>query len=215
MKSFATRAWTLASGIAFGLGFVAILQVGMVVEYGLRTEMYWQSIPPGTGIRGLVATLLGCLVGGAIFGLGQAATLRHHLKRVERWPVATIQGFCLLAILIDWPLQVLGILGRIPGPVEPILVTVGGGSLAGIFQYRVLRREGAADSRWLVLWVLGLVAGLPAAAILFISLEWMGFSPPFPLEVFLSGFSVASVGALVSSRALGAALGTTRPGSEV
>ena len=45
-------------------------------------------------------------------------------------------------------------------PVEPFGITVGGGILAAILQWRYLGKIGVRGSRWLVLWILGLVEGL-------------------------------------------------------
>jgi hypothetical protein len=92
-------------------------------------------------------------------------------------------------------------LGAIPGPVEPIIVTVGGGSFAGIFQYLSLRRQGIYTPRWLLLWVGGLLAGIVPTALLMISLESLGLAPSWPLEVFLNGFIVAGVAAWISANA--------------
>lgn len=109
-------------------------------------------------------------------------------------------------IAIQWPLMALGVWGVIPGPVEPIIVTVGGASLAGIFQYLMLRRHGIHASKWLILWIVGLVASLVPMAILFMSLDKLNMSISWPTEVFVMGFIVAGVAALISGKSLFATL---------
>ena len=117
------------------------------------------------------------------------------------WILATTAGFGLM-VVVAWPLLAAEILGRIPGPVEPIMATVGSCSVAGILQYLALRRQGIVASKWLVLWVGGLVADLVPTALLFMSFEGVELALSFPMEVFLSGFLVAGVAALISGGAL-------------
>jgi hypothetical protein len=95
--------------------------------------------------------------------------------------------------------------------VEPILFTVGGCILAGICQYLVLRRQGIAASRWLLLWVVGVIGGLALTAAFFMSIEGLGVSLGWFLDVFFSGFWVAGVAALVSGSTLFSALLSARP----
>jgi pimeloyl-ACP methyl ester carboxylesterase len=101
--------------------------------------------------------------------------------------------------------------GRIPGPVEPIVLLHGGGGLAGILQYLMLSRQGIHARKWMVLWIVGLVANLLPTALLFISLDKLGVSISWPAEAFLNGFMVAGVAASISGKALFAALAEASP----
>lgn len=200
MKPRPLTPWILANAVGLGVAFVAMLQIGMFVKYGLDFEKHWQpSPPPPAWYAGMVAIYLA--VGGAIFGGAQALVLRSRPVRLGSWILSTAVGFCLLLVVIA-PLLALGIWGRIPGPVEPLSFTVGGGSLAGILQYLSLRRQGVVAAKWLALWVVGLVASLVPVALLFLMVERMGVGLPWPLEVFVLGFVVAGVAALFSGRAL-------------
>ncbi len=203
MKEKSLVKWILANALGLGVGFVALLQTFNLMEYGLDTWMHWHPGPPGQDAY--VSTLVSLLVGGAILGSAQALVLRFSLARIVPWIVATAAGFGFLVILV-WPLLAAEIWGRIPGPAEPIILTIGGGSLAGILQYLMLRRQGTHAPKWLILWILGLVASLVPMALLFMSLEGLGLSLSWPMELFLSGFMVAGVAAWISGKALFAAI---------
>ena len=109
-------------------------------------------------------------------------------------------------VAVVWPLMAVGVWGRMPGPVEPIVGIVGSCSVAGILQYRLLRRHGVVATKWLVLWVCGLVASLVPTTVMFISLESLKLALSWPVEIFLSGAPVAGVAALISGGALFAAI---------
>ena len=52
------------------------------------------------------------------------------------------------------------------GPFEPVMISLGGSSLAGIPQWHVLRREGFRAARWLSVWIGGAVLGVACAAVM-------------------------------------------------
>jgi hypothetical protein len=99
------------------------------------------------------------------------------------------------------------LLGRIPGPVEPILFSVGGCSGAGVFQWLLLRRQGIKAAKWLQLWIVGLVVSILPTALMFFLLQVpLGMSIPWSIEVFLHGVMCAGVAAWISGNALFTAL---------
>jgi hypothetical protein len=212
MKTVFRLKWTAANALGLGVAFVAYLQIGMLAKYGLDFERYWQWQEQAVEANFLfyAGSLVSLLVAGAIFGAFQALALRSNGLRVVPWILAAAVGFALLAAVF-WPLAAAGVLGIIPGPVEPILFTVGGCILAGICQYLVLRRQGIAASRWLLLWVVGVIGGLALTAAFFMSIEGLGVSLGWLLDVFFSGFWVAGVAALVSGSTLFSALLSARP----
>lgn len=212
MRKHELLAWISVTALGLGLGFIAILQTGMLIEFGFNWEMHWHWVeaPVSADARPYLATLVSFLVGGAILGSAQAFVVRPRNVSPVGWIVATVTGFCVLAVTVQWPLIALDLLGIIPGPIEPILVTVGGGTIAGIFQYLMVRRQGINSSKWLVLWVIGLVASLVPMIILFVALDELNISINWPTEVFINGFIVGGIAALASGRVLFAAL-TERP----
>lgn len=205
MKKQRLFVWAAANAFGLGLAFVASLQTWNLIAYGVDTWMNWKPIPSGHDFSALFASLVAQFVGGTILGCAQVLVLRSLLPRVVPWLLATAAGFCLMVVIM-WPLQATEILGRIPGPVEPILATVGSCSVAGYLQFRMLRTQGVVASRWLVLWVIGLVLSLVPTALLFMSLEALSVPLSWPVEVFLSGFPVAGVAALISGQSLFAAV---------
>ncbi|MGH7572401.1 MAG: hypothetical protein ACREMK_11240 [Gemmatimonadota bacterium] len=208
--------WTAANALGLGVALVVFVTIQFPIKYGLDFERYWQWQEQAieNSLVSYAAMLLGLLVAGAILGASQILVLRSHGARVASWILATALGFALLTAVF-WPLTATGVLGIIPGPVEPILLTVVSSSLAGICQYLALRREGIAASRWLVFWVVGLIGGIVLTAAFFISLGGAGIVLGWILDVFFGGFWVAGVAALVSGNTLVSVLSSARSAREV
>ena len=101
--------------------------------------------------------------------------------------------------LVIIPLLSAGIWGKIPGPIEPIIITVGGCSMAGIFQYIVLRQNQIRAGKWLGVWIGSLLLGLVPTAVIFMMLEGpLGIALYWPVEVALSGLLIGGFAALFS-----------------
>jgi hypothetical protein len=59
------------------------------------------------------------------------------------------------------------------------------------------------SSKWLALWVVGLLVSLVPTALMFFLLEGsLGLSLAMPVQVFLTGFMVAGVAAAISGKTL-------------
>ncbi|MEM7281366.1 MAG: hypothetical protein AAF438_07040 [Pseudomonadota bacterium] len=200
--------WIVFNAFGLGFGFVAMLQAGMFIEFGFKWDMHWvwNERPVIEGTRPYLNNFVSALVGGAIFGTAQAVAVRSRNVAPTPWIVATVIGFGALAVIVDWPLIALGLMGVIPGPVETIIATVGGGAFAGLFQYAMLRRRHINASKWLILWLVGLVVSLVPMVMLFFTLEALTMLPNWPIEVFIIGFLVGGFAALASGRALFSAL---------
>lgn len=204
--------WSAANAVGLGVTFLVYLQVGMMLKHGLDFERYWVPAEQPVGTDFLVKLMVALLVAGAVFGAAQALVLRSSGVRAGLWILATALGFLFL-IGIYWPLVVARVLGAIPGPVEPILFTVGGCTLAGICQFVALRRQGVFAGRWLGLWIVGLFAGLIVMSLFFMSLEAAELI--WQLQVFFLGFGIAGVAALISARELFAALSRAETGRTI
>lgn len=216
MKNTFLLKWTAANALGFGVAFLGYLQIGMFAKYGFDFERHWVWVEQAIehSLASYAGMLFGLIVAGTIFGASQALILRSHGVRIVSWILATALGFALLTAVF-LPLTATGVLGILPGPVAPFLVSVVGSSLVGICQFRALRRQGIAASRWLGFLVLGLIGGFVITGVFFISLEGAGISLGWILDVFFSGFWVAGVAALVSGNALLSALSSARPALEV
>jgi hypothetical protein len=212
MKSSRLGTWILVNFLAFGVATVATLQAAMFVEYGFDFDKHWAFLPPSQSLGAYAARVIGPLLGGLMLGSAQAFVLRPRLGRVASWILATAAAFGVVGLLI-LPFMAVDIWGRIPGPVEPILGTIGSCSVAGVFQHQVLRRHRTISPKWLVLWIVGLLMSLVPTALTFFVLEGLlGLSLPMPVEVFLSGFMVAGVAAMISGKTLLNALAATASG---
>lgn len=122
----------------------------------------------------VLAHLVGLTVFGAVLGGCQAVAMRGRLPGVGGWIVAAALGFAgILALEAVEPHVVTG---PYRGPVEPIVIALGGGSLAGLFQAAYLRIRGLEPWRWLSRWLLGLALGIAAAAALLLGVE-LGLEP--------------------------------------
>ena len=209
-------AWTSVNALGLGLGFLALLETTMLLEFGFDWGKHWVWVEEPVGqdesaAAAYVGTLAAYLIGGVILGASQALVLRTRGVSAVSWILATVSGFGVLAITIDWPLIALDLLGIIPGPVEPIIATVGTGIFAGIFQYLALRRWNVHAAKWLSLLVVGLIVSLVPIVILFISLEALNVSISWPMEVFINGLIVGGVASLVSGQALFKTLSGLQP----
>jgi len=200
MKKNELLKWTFANAFGLGIGFVVSLQTLMFIQYGFDFEKYWQFVPPKQDLLNYFAYLVSALVGGAVLGFAQSMVVKSRGIKPVSWFLATVIGFGLI-VLIDWPLLYTGDLGIIPGPVEPLIFTIGGGIFAGVLQYFLLRRLGFNAKKWFLMWIVGLVVSILPTGLFFtfigdpIGLSW-------PLEVFFSGFIIVGVAALISGKAL-------------
>lgn len=200
MKKNELLKWTFANAFGLGIGFVVSLQALMLIQYGFEFERHWQFVPPKQDVLTYFAYLVSALVGGAILGWAQSMIIKSKGIKSVSWFRATIIGFGLI-VLIDWPLLYTGDLGIIPGPIEPLIFTIGGSIFAGVLQYILLRKLGYNAKKWLLMWIVGLVVSIVPAGLFFsfigdpIGLSW-------PVETFFSGFIIVGVAALISGKAL-------------
>jgi len=208
MKTNDLLVWISANALGLGMGFVAALQTTMLFEFGFDWEMHWNWVeePVGQNSPEYASTMMALLVEGSVLGAAQAFVIRNRNVPILHWILATVVGFGILAVTIEWPLIAFGVLGVIPGPVEPIILTVGVGIFAGACQYLLLRRQGIFATTWLIRLFVGLIVSLVPMVTLFISLDALDVSLSWPAEVFVNGFIVGGVAALASGRALFTAL---------
>lgn len=199
--------WIFANAFGLGIGFILFLQIGMTLRYGFNMEKYWKFGQPWDySLWEYMRRLISSFVLGAFVGFVQYSIVKsiNANIRLSPWVSVTAIGFCLLTITVDWPLLYMEF-GNLPGPLDPIIVTVGGGIFAGVAQYFYLRRKGILAKKWLLLWLTGLVLSLIPTALFFtfigdhLKLSW-------PMEVFISGFLVAGVAAWISGNAFFSAL---------
>lgn len=177
------RGWTAASSLGFCLAFLSFLPGPQLMELftpealaGIDMAMLPEHVDPDalpewldrsayeTMYRTLVIYhLFGLALFGLILGSFQASALRSVLPG-GFWPWALATSAAFAAILALEAVEPHLVTGPYAGPVEPIVIAFGGGSLAGLLQWLYLRRRGIEASRWPLLWIAGLAVGIAAAA---------------------------------------------------
>ncbi len=188
--------WIAATSLGLCVGFLAALQVIMLIAF---RQLIWVG-DILSGMDGYLAAFVGLLVLGTILGATQSVVTRSYDVPVIPWILATAAGFAAMSLVII-PLLHIGVWGNIPGPVEPLVITVGGCSVAGVFQYVVLRRNQIRAAKWLFVWVVSLILGIVPTAVIFMTLQGpLGISLNWPAEVALTGFLIGSFGALFSGQ---------------
>lgn len=182
------RRWTAACWLGYMALFLGFVLTGQLAElfwpeaWPDRLEL-WQVDPaaPPDWIDaeqyadiyrfGVVYHIVHLAAFGALIGWLQATVLRGAARSDAsgREPPLGRGAWSFLAAVAFSGILVLEIVrpglvaGGHPEPFEPILIAVGGGTLAGLLQWLYLRRRGIDATRWLGHWVGGLVAGLIAA----------------------------------------------------
>lgn len=200
MKKNELVKWSLANALGLGIGFLVYLQISMIMEHGFDTTKYWKWVPPQQNFITYFGILISALIGGAILGYAQSLVLKTKGIKTVSWILATVIGFGLL-VLIDWPLLYTGDLGKIPGPVEPLIFTVGGCFLAGLIQYFLLKKQSIFAGKWLLMLIIGLLVSTLSTGLFFAFIgDPIGIS--WPIEVFFSGFIIAGVASLISGKFL-------------
>jgi hypothetical protein len=183
-----TLSWAAVTSVGFGLAFLSfipgMLAMDPFLPQGL-TNMGPSPMPEALDPEALPAWLdlpayrswyrlhLGYHVGalalfGAIVGWFQSRVLRQYVQ-VLPWVAATAVGF--VAILCFEVLERHVVVGPHAGPVEPLMIAIGGSTLAGLGQWLVLRRRGVLASRWLAFWILGVGLGVGGAVAAVMGLE--------------------------------------------
>lgn len=179
MFSRTRRGWTAACLTGFGILFAAF-SLGALVRW-----LFWPSdwpdvatlpsFDPATGFGGVDPEIAAKLywangiyhfvhipVFGGVLGWLQVKTLRTPEIRPGSWVLVTALGFA--SIFVFEVLRPGVVTGGHPAPIEPLLIGIGGGTMAGFCQWLYLRKLGIVASRWLGLWIVGLCAGAVLAA---------------------------------------------------
>lgn len=189
MLSTDSRRWTAACWLGYTALFLGFMLTGQLAElfwpeaWPDRLELWpvdpaappdWIDPEQYADIYrfNLVYHIVHLTAFGALIGWLQATVLRGDAARNEAsgreppvgrgaWSLLAAVGFA--GILVLEAVRPGIVAGGHPAPIEPILIAVGGGTLAGLLQWLYLRRRGVDAARWLGHWVGGLVAGLIAA----------------------------------------------------
>lgn len=168
------------SSLEYGWGFYALAQAGHFIHY---------------------------LIVAGVLGFLQYQILKPYIPNKSLWVILTVLG---LELILLGDLLYMGLsTGGAPGPLEPLLIGLGGGSLMALMQYLYLRSVGIKRGKWVGWWILGIIVGILASAVfifiyeffliewveqavsplLFLIINWLSFILPyFTLIGFFAGW---------------------------
>lgn len=187
-SQISTRSWATATAVGLGLAFLSFIPGMLVMDLFLPpglTNMGSSPMPEALDPAALPAWLdertytswyrihlgyhvVALAIFGSIVGWSQSHLLRGYVSAMH-WVVATAGGY--VAILCFEIAERHVVVGPHAGPTEPLMISIGGSTLAGLAQWFVLRRRGVLASRWLAFWIVGVVAGVGVAVPAVIGLE--------------------------------------------
>jgi hypothetical protein len=216
LKSDYSR-WVAANALGFCVAFLSFIpgssltavfipeevnDPAMMLDPLLDPEIYAAAYRGVVIGHGLMLALFG-----AILASAQYWALRDRLPSAAPWILAGAGGF--VSILVLELVERHIVVGPYPGPVEPVVIALGGGIAAGFLQWLVLRGAGfrAGSGKWLALWVAGLVVGI-AALFPIVSVVEIVITPvvvgvlgPETAETFGWGVELALIGIVVGAAA--------------
>lgn len=179
------KTWVKATTLGF-FSFLLMIPISFiftVLFHPLQSEgltlpqIFNQSMdksPLEYGWRFFIALQLGhfilYVIVGAILSHLQYMVLKEYIPNKLKWTFLTILG---LELILLGDLFYTGLsTGGAPGPLEPLLIGLGGGGLMALMQFLYLRSIGVKSARWLGWWILGIVTGILTSIIFIISYEY-------------------------------------------
>lgn len=107
---------------------------------------------------------------GAVLSHLQYKVLKEYIPHKLKWTLLTILG---LELILLGDLFYTGLsTGGAVGPLEPLLIGLGGGGLMALMQFLYLRSRGLRSARWVGWWILGIVTGILTSIIFIFSYEY-------------------------------------------
>ena len=233
------RSWAAVNSAGFGLAFLSFIPGMWVMDFFLPqglTNMGPSTMPEALDPEALPAWLdlqtyrawyrlhlgyhvVALAAYGGIVGWFQSRVLRRFVP-VLPWVAATATG--IVAVLGFEIVERHVVIGPHAGPVEPLMISIGGSTLAGVAQWFVLRRRGVIAGRWLAFWIVGVSVGVGVAVGTIIGLETAVsalFNPPWEnlgavaqaatwgAMLLILGSVMGAVAGAFSARALNSSLG--------
>jgi len=198
MKNNFTLRWTLANALGMSLGFLAFIQFLMFYAHGLNFEMHWDfEAQQNLNISDssfLFAIGIGLAIFGSVFSLGQTIILKQYLPKIWTWILNGALGY-IVVFLIIWPL--IGIWGKIEGPVEPLTIVLVGTLFMLILQWRYLRKQGIKPARPIIWFGAGVLLGMLPVLLLF-GVIWTNV--PWGVDIAIMGLIVGGLAGLLSAK---------------
>ena len=153
-----------------------------------------------TMASGVVGHLVGLAVFGTIVAFCQVVALRRLLPSPARWILAGASGFALVVAVIT-PLYWTAVWPS-PLPFEPIVITLCAGAFSAALQWLAVRKIASRPFRWLVLWVVGMAAGIFVGALVMMLIDNLKLKIPFGPDMGIFGLIVGAVAGTISGSAI-------------
>jgi hypothetical protein len=208
--------WTAANTVGAGLGFPLAIILGLLARgadlpgaFRALSVISFDQLPPELRTQDFINPREAAtgVAGGIFLALCQAIILRGRLPRLIPYVLAPALAFVVLFLTVIGPLTLAGYWGYIPGPVEPIVVSLGGAPLTAIVQWFVLRRQGVNATRWMALFVAGIAVGWILLIPLFVLIQnVMGIPVNWGIELLIVGSVLGATAGTMSRNAVDAAL---------
>ncbi|TBW29957.1 hypothetical protein [Gramella sp. KN1008] len=230
LKKFRTQ-WVITTSLGYLLGFLSFILISAVassiapeamadinradipqqldpenlpdwLDRSTYEALYWHN---------LWKHLIMYPVFGALLGSLQSLVLKKYILKVWPWILASTFGF--LIIISGELIQRHLVMGPHAGPVEPIFIVLGGGGFMGLFQWYWLKTQNIRATKWLILWISGIILGI-IVAIAFLmglgaligdaiaSLEENAPKVAFGIELGLFGAVTGAVAGWISAKPL-------------
>lgn len=184
LKEF-RNAWVKATTLGF-FSFLLMIPISFIFEglfHPLRSEgltlpeifdqsMNKSALEFGWGffIAAQVSHFILYVIVGAVLSHLQYKVLKEYISNKLKWTFLTILG---LELVLLGDLFYAGLsTGGASGPLEPLLLGLGGGGLMALMQFLYLRSRGIRSARWVAWWILGIVTGILTSIIFIFTYEY-------------------------------------------
>lgn len=179
------NAWTKATTLGF-MSLLLMIPMSFIIA-GLFHPTQWEGLtlpemfeqsadksPLEYGWSFYLTVLIGhfilYLIVGAVLAHLQYKVLKAYIPNKLKWTFLTIIG---LELILFGDLFYMGLsTGGAPGPLEPLLVALGGGGLMALMQFLYLRSIGKISAKWVGWWIIGIVTGILTSFIFIVAYEY-------------------------------------------
>jgi len=188
--------WTVANALGMSLAFLATLQLLEFYKWGFNFDNHWVFGADDGKQLSFVAFFLhqasALTLFGLIFGFAQSRVLRDPRINTKHWVLTGVLGYLALLVVI---LPLYHFWGEIPGPFEPITLTLLGPLFMILFQWRLIKKQRLNPKLPLLLFFLGAFIGVVMIAIIFS----LGLDVLWAVEIAITGLLIGGMAGLLSA----------------
>jgi|SRR5687767_13527449 len=177
------HSWILTNAVGFAAGFGLFLSISELI----------------IGNKNMTSAFLGHFIGLMVFGIilafSQSLVLNRQNIKTLKWIVSGALGFTLVMLVI-WPLYLTKIWPA-EGPIEPLIISLVSCTFLGLMVYIFYRKDLAGTGYFLIMWIIGAIAGIVISALLMIFIiSKLGL--PFIAEMAVFTLITGAIAGLIS-----------------